>query len=310
MSISRRSLLSLPACTLLPTVPRSTRAAKRLTVVASFSILGDIVREVGGSSIDLHVLVGPDSDGHLYQPTPADSRLLQRADLVVINGLGFEGWIERLIAAAGYARALLVASEGIAPLLTGGGSIPQPDPHAWQDVSRVRHYVKRISAMLAVLDPDEAEAIAARTVAYDAALESLDAEIRQQISTLPPQARTVVTSHDAFRYFGNAYGLAFVAPVGIDANSQPSAADLARLLTQIRELQIRAVFIENISDPRLLGQITRQTGARIGGTLYSDALSPPNGPAASYLALQRHNLRVLMAALQQHKSLPQHRQLP
>lgn len=309
MNAMRRHFLSLGALLLtwLPLAWRAEAAEEQLTVVASFSILGDLVQEVGGDAIGLHVLVGPNSDGHVYQPTPSDSRLLRTADLVVVNGLGFEGWMERLIAAAEYQGDLLVASDGVVPLMAGGGSTPQPDPHAWQDIANVKRYVTNIAEALARLSPDRAAMFRARAQHYHATLDELDADIRTRIASLPPDARTIVTSHDAFTYFGRAYGLQFVAPVGINSDSQPSAADLARLITQIREQRISAVFLENITDPRLLEQITRQTESQVGGTLYSDALSEPDGPAPTYVALWRHNIRVLSSALRATPSPHPHR---
>jgi zinc/manganese transport system substrate-binding protein len=268
-----------------------------LTVVATFSILADFVAAVGGEYIALHVLVGPDSDGHLYQPTPADSRLLRGADLVVMNGLGFEGWMERLIRASEYQGEVLVASAGITPLQVVSGSVAEADPHAWHDVGNVRRYVQNISLALQEQLPGAARYFKDREQRYLAELDQLDDELRSSFAMLPAGQRSVVTSHDAFGYFAAAYGLRFLAPLGLNTDSEASAGNVARLIRQIRAENIRAVFVENISDPRLLQRITSESGARIGGTLYSDALSPPEGPAPNYLALMRHNLRKLMEAL-------------
>jgi len=273
------------------------QASQPLTVVATFSILADLVAAVGGEHIDLHVLVGPDSDGHLYQPRPADSRLLRRADLIFSNGLGFEGWIERLIRAAEYQGEVVVASAGIAPLLVGAGAAAEPDPHAWQSIDNVRHYIRNISAALRAHRPGQEAYFAAREAAYLRELQLLDQELQVALASLPATARTIVTSHDAFAYFGAAYQLRFIAPVGINTDSEASAGDVAQLIRQIISEDIQALFVENITDPRLLKRITSESQARIGGVLYSDALSPPEGPAATYLALMRHNLYTLMAAL-------------
>lgn len=268
-----------------------------ITVVATFSILGDLTAAVGGERIRLHVLVGPDSDGHLYQPTPADSRRLRQADIIVSNGLGFEGWIERLIRAAEYQGEVVVASAGITPLYVGEGAAREPDPHAWQSVANIRHYVRNISQALQRQRPAEHAYFAARETAYLTELDKLEQELQDSLASLPAQARTIVTSHDAFGYFGTAYRLRFVAPQGLNTDSDVSANAMAQLIRQIVDEDIKAVFVENITDPRLLERITHESGARIGGELYSDALSPAEGPAASYLAMMRHNLRTLLDAL-------------
>lgn len=268
-----------------------------LEVVATFSILGDLVQAVGGDRITLHVLVGPDSDGHLYQPTPADARLLRGADLVVSNGLGFEGWIDRFVHAAEFEGAALVASSGIEPLYIEVGERQEVDPHAWQSIANVRTYVDNISAALQQARPEHAEWFAVRAVAYQQELDLLAAEIHTALAQLPQSRRSIVTSHDAFGYFGREHQLRFLAPMGLSTDSEASARDLSALIRQIRAERIGAVFIENISDPRLMQRITAETGARMGGVLYSDALSAVDGPAATYINMLRHNLHTLMAAL-------------
>jgi zinc/manganese transport system substrate-binding protein len=281
----------------------NARAAEPLPVVATFSILADLTRALGGERVRVHALVGADADAHVYQPTPADARVLAQARLVVANGLGFEGWIDRLVAAAGYRGEVLLASKGVevlrghkrntAALRHGGGA----DPHAWQDPRNVKRYVMNIAAALARADPAGASRYQAKAAAYAAQLDALDAEFRAAIARLPPQRRRVVTSHDAFGYLARAYGLRFDAPVGVSTDAEASAADVAALIRQIKDEHIPAVFLENISDPRLLQRVRAETGVRIGGTLYSDALSGPGGPAANYLDMMRHNLNTLSAAL-------------
>lgn len=281
----------------------NARAAEPLPVVATFSILADLTRALGGGRVRVHALVGADADAHVYQPTPADARVLAQARLVVANGLGFEGWIDRLVAAAGYRGEVLLASKGVevlhghkrdtAALRHGGGA----DPHAWQDPRNVKRYVMNIAAALARVDPAGASRYQAKAAAYGAQLDALDAEFRAAIARLPPQRRRVVTSHDAFGYLARAYGLRFDAPVGVSTDAEASAADVAALIRQIKDEHIPAVFLENISDPRLLQRVRAETGVRIGGTLYSDALSGPGGPAANYLDMMRHNLNTLSAAL-------------
>jgi zinc/manganese transport system substrate-binding protein len=293
LTLSRRNLLQLLLAGLLNPGSTTQAAQPPLRVVATFSILGDLVAAIGGERIELHVLVGPDSDGHLYQPTPADSRLLRDADLVIANGLGFEGWMERLIQAAGYRDEPVVATAGITPLLLNG----QPDPHAWQSIANIRLYVHNITAALTQRRPDSRDYFTERQQQYLAQLDALEAELTAALAQIPPDHRSVVTNHDAFAYFGQAYGLRFLAPVGLNTDSEASARDVAGLIQQIRRERIGAVFVENITDARLLQRLADESGASIGGVLYSDALSPPEGPAPTYLALMRHNLRALASAL-------------
>jgi zinc/manganese transport system substrate-binding protein len=233
----------------------------------------------------------------LYQPTPADARLLRAADLVVSNGLGFEGWIDRFVHAAEFEGDTLVASTGIEPLHIEVGERQEVDPHAWQSIANVRTYVNNISAALQQARPEHAAWFAARAAAYQQELDVLATEIHEALAQLPPTRRSIVTSHDAFGYFGREHQLRFLAPMGLSTDSEASARDLSSLIRQIRAERIGAVFIENISDPRLMQRITGETGARMGGVLYSDALSAPDGPAATYTAMIRHNLHTLMAAL-------------
>lgn len=277
------------------------RADTPLPVVASFSILGDLVEQVGGERVAVTTLVGPGGDAHVYEPTPADARRLREAALLVTNGLGFEGWIERLVAASGFSGPAVVAAADVTPRRADaddpaahGGDI---DPHAWQSLANVALYVARIRDGLIQADPAGEAGYRARAEGYLAALAALDGEIRAALAAIPPERRKVVTSHDAFGYFADAYGIVFLAPVGLSTETEASAADVAALIRQIRAEQIPAVFLENISDPRLLDQIRRETGARAGGTLYSDALSAPDGPAGTYLDLMRHNLVTLVSAL-------------
>ncbi len=317
----RRTLLTASAAA-LALLPGLAAAQERLAVVASFSILGDMVAEVGGDRVEVTTLVGPDGDAHVYQPTPADAEAVAVADLVVVNGLGFEGWLDRLVEASGYAGPVVVATEGIEPLDAAedwhdheageadhghaegeehdhghGHDHGGADPHAWQSVDNVRLYVANIAEGLAAAGPEGAATFEANAAAYLAELDALDAEIEGLMAALPPERRTVVTSHDAFGYFGAAYGLTFLAPQGLSTEAEASAADVAALIAQIRDESIPAVFLETIADPRLLERITAETDAAIGGTLYSDALSGPEGPAATYLEMMRHNAETLASAL-------------
>jgi zinc/manganese transport system substrate-binding protein len=269
------------------------RAADRLNVVASFSILGDFVRNVGGDRVDVTTLVGPDSDAHVYSPTPADAKKIADARLIVVNGLGFEGWLPRLVQSSGSKATIVAASNGITPLRLGTDA----DPHAWQSVNNAKIYVANISAALASADPSAADQLMANTQAYLARLDALDREVRDAVAKLPPARRKVISTHNAFGYFAASYGIEFVAPLGVSTESEPSARDLARIITQIKQAKIPAVFLENITDPRLMQRISAETGARVGGTLYSDGLTGEKGDAPTYIDMVRHNIKALTRAL-------------
>lgn len=298
MPVNRRHTLCLGSAavaSLAATRPLAAWAqAPKPRIVASFSILADMVQALAPAGVEVTALVGPDADAHVYEPSPADGRRLARADLVLINGLGFEGWIERMVKVSGYRGALVVASQGI-PARNGGHH--GTDPHAWQDLALARRYAANISAALVRRWPEQRAEIARRGVDYLAHIDSLDRQVRLALGAVPREQRRVITSHDAFGYFGAAYGVDFLAPQGWNTHSEPSAAAVARLIRQIKNDGVRAVFIENISDPRLVERIAHEAGVRIGGTLYSDALSKPGGPAATYLKLFEHNARSLAAAL-------------
>lgn len=279
---------------LIATATCAASADPRPRVVASFSILADMVREVAPPDFLVSALVGPDADAHVFEPTPADGRRLAQADLVVVNGLGFEGWIDRLVRVSGYRGPVIVASQGIRSRHGGHHGI---DPHAWQDLAHARRYVKTVAAALRARWPGRQAEVDARASGYLQRIDQLAVRVRAWIETVPREQRRVITSHDAFAYFGAAYGVDFLAPRGWTTGSEPSAAAVARLLRQIREQRVRALFLENISDPRLIERIARESGARIGGTLYSDALSGPQGPAGTYLMLFEHNARTLAEGL-------------
>ena len=277
--------------------------AERLQVVASFSILADLCREIGGDRVEVRSLIQPGGDAHTFQPSPADARAVANADLVLINGLGFEGWIERLLESTGRRGELVVASDG-ARLIESSADEHDVDahgldPHAWQDLSNARIYARNIAMALARADLDGASAYLSRYQTYSARLQALDMRFQARFASLPEGKRRVVSSHDAFSYLGRAYGLEFVAPVGRSGGAHPSAARLATLIREIRDRRVSAAFVENVADTRLIEQIQRETGARIGGTLYSDSLSPAGGAAASYLEMLTHNLETLADALEQ-----------
>jgi zinc/manganese transport system substrate-binding protein len=295
----RRVLL---AAALISSFASAAAAQERLPVVATFSILGDLVKNVGGERIELKTLVGPDGDAHVYSATPADARTVADAKAIFTNGLGFEGWIERLVKASGTRAAVIVATKGIRPrrMESGQGhgqSREEADPHAWQSVANAKVYVANIRDGLIRVDPAGQAVYEANAKAYLARLELLERDIRSAIGAIPAARRKIITSHDAFGYFQAAYGIDFIAPQGVSTETEASARDVARIIRQIKVQRIPAVFLENVSDPRLVRQIADETGARIGGTLFSDALSAPQGPAASYIDMMRHNLRQFAEAL-------------
>jgi zinc/manganese transport system substrate-binding protein len=273
-------------------------AQEKLPVVASFSILGDFVRSVGGDRILLTTLVGPDGDAHVYSATPNDAKSVADARLVFTNGLGFEGWMERLVRASGTKARLVVATAGIKPRKMADADHGHDiDPHAWQSVANAKIYVVNIRDALTAADPAGKTEYEANAAAYTAKLDALEQEIRDVVAAIPPARRKVITSHDSFGYFRAAYGIDFIAPQGVSTESEVSARDVGRIIRQIKAQKVPAVFLENVSDPRLVRRIADETGARIGGTLFSDALSKDDGPAPAYIEMMRHNLRQFAAAL-------------
>lgn len=339
--IHRRNIITLLAGTMLVGASSFPAFAQdRVQAVATFSILGDLVQQVGGERVDVTTLVGPDGDGHVYSPTPADARRLAEADIIFKNGLLFEGWIDRLIASSGTQAPVIVAAENIETIPDAGHGHDHDDhghdhddhghdhddhghshddhghdhddhghdhddhghvhgdydPHAWQDVGNVKVYVANIRDALIAHDPDGADVYSANAEAYIAELAALDAEIREAVDALPEGA-LVITSHDAFRYFTHAYGLEFDAPVGTSTEVEATARDVARLIETIRAQDIRAVFAESLTDARLIEQIAREAGVPVAGTLYSDALSPPDGPAGTYIDMMRHNISLISEGL-------------
>lgn len=287
-------------------------AADKLPVVASFSILGDIVAQVGGDRVSVSTLVGPDQDAHVFQPAPDNLKTVARARLVVVNGLGFEGWMERLVQSAGYRGDIVVASNGIAVRERDeehaghddhahedhAHQHGKNDPHAWQNPLNVVVYVRNITAALSKADPSGSAIYKKNGDAYIAQLNELDRWAAAQFASIPDARRKVITSHDAFEYFGAHYKVRFLAPQGVSTDSEPSARDVAQLIRQIKQEKIRAVFIENMSNPKLMQQISKEAGATLGGKLYADALSKADGPAPTYLLLMRYNIGQLLAQLQ------------
>jgi zinc/manganese transport system substrate-binding protein len=286
----------------LPGLAAAQDAGAKLKVVASFSVLGDFVRNVGGDRIALTTLVGPDGDAHVYSPTPADGRRMAEAQLVVVNGLKLEGWMGRLAKASASKAPVVEAARGVPPLVESGAHAHDHgatgvDPHAWQSVPNAKTYVANIRDALIAADPAGRGTYEANAAAYLARLDAVDTDVRAAVARIPADRRRIITSHDAFAYFEKAYGVDFVAPQGISTEAEASAKDVARIILQIRREKIPAVFLENISDPRLVERIARETGAKVGERVYSDALSGPDGPAPTYIDMMRHNIRAFSTAL-------------
>jgi zinc/manganese transport system substrate-binding protein len=277
----------------------SLAAEAPLRVVVSFSILDDIAHEVGGSDVAVTSLIGRDANEHVFEPSPDQVRVLAQAQLFVVNGLGLEGWLTRLIQSARYRGPVVVATEGITPIAAteAGEAITSPDPHAWQDVRNGVVYAENIVRALAGTDPGRAGAYRERLGYYKTELEALDRLVRDELKSIPAEKRRVITTHDAFAYYGRAYGVTFMAPEGLTTESEPSAKTVAALIRQIRREGIKALFLENISDPRLMQEIARETGAGLGPQLYSDALSGPDGAAPTYIRMIEYNTATLQAGM-------------
>ena len=264
----------------------------KIRVVTSFSILEDLLKELGGEYVSVVNLVGRNSDAHAYQPKPSDAIAVASADLVVFNGLEFEGWIARLIKNSGYKNKQLIASEEVDVIKSG----EEIDPHAWQSFHNIRVYIQNITGALSALRPQHADALMQRQQQYLKRLNILEEQLLARIAKIPANNRVVVTSHDAFGYLGREFEIRFLAPLGLSVDAEASAEDVAAIVDQIREQDVRALFIENINDPRLLQRIAAETNVAIGGRLYSDALSEVDGPAGTYLNMMQHNIGSLITA--------------
>lgn len=294
-----RALTGLVVATMLAA---NAAAAEPLKVVATFSILGDLVHQVGGPDVAVTTLVGPDGDAHVYQPSPGDARAVAEAAVVFRNGLGFEGWLARLVQSSGTKAPLVTTTADITPQtmveeegLHAGQRVT--DPHAWQRVANVQIYIRNIADGLAKADPAHADAYRSRATAYSGELAALESFIQQKVASVPKAQRKVITSHDAFGYYGSAYGIRFIAPQGVSTESEASAKQVASLIRQIRREKVGAVFVESITDPRMIEQIAREAKVKVGGTLHSDALARGNDPAATYLGMMRDNTEKLAAAM-------------
>lgn len=305
----------------------STASAAELDVVASFSIIADFAKNVGGDRVEVETLVGPDGDAHVYEPRPADAAALEKANVVLVNGLELEGFMKRLIETSGTKAPVVELTKGIEPLKAeeeehhhdekaeaghdhdgdekeeaghdheGHHHHGEFDPHAWQSIPNAEIYVKNIADAFCEADKAGCATYTANAEAYLAKLAALQTEVKAAIEALPADKRTIITSHDAFGYFAHEYGLKFIAPEGVSTEAEASAADVAKLVDQVKEDKASAIFVENITNPRLIEQIAAETGLKVGGTLYSDALSGEDGPASTYIDMFHHNVETIRAAV-------------
>ena len=276
--------------------------AEKITVVTSFSILGDIVKQVGKEQVDVVSLVGSDENAHTYQPSPNDVKAIRKAKLVVVHGLHFDDWMIKLMKSADYQAARVVVSRGISPIEISrqpahGHNHGDLDPHAWHDITNVIQYVRNLQAALSKIDPDHQSAYQANANAYIQQLENLNRDINTEINRISKDKRRILTAHNAFAYLGRRYGLTMIALQGVNPHSEASARDMANIIRQAKDANVQVMFLENITDDRVLKQISRESGVKIGGVLYSDALSKANGPAATYLDLMRFNMKQIVDAL-------------
>jgi zinc/manganese transport system substrate-binding protein len=297
----------LAAATIAFTLPAS---AEQLKVVATFSIIADFASNVGGDRIELTTLVGPDGDAHVYEPKPADAVAMAGADVVLVNGLKFEGFLQRLVDASATKARVVDLSSGVKTLeMKDAGDAAKVeeasqepdqsniDPHAFQSIPNAEIYVKNIADAFCAADAGGCDAYKANAEAYTASLRALDAELRTAVASIPRDKRVIITSHDAFGYLAREYGITFLAPEGISTEAEASAADVAALIRQVKEDKASAVFVENVTNPRLIEQIASEASLKVGGVLFSDALSPAGGPAATYIDMMRHNIAAIRGAI-------------
>ncbi|MER9653660.1 zinc ABC transporter substrate-binding protein AztC [Mesorhizobium sp. M0152] len=307
---SIRAALAMSVITLTAFGASSAFAAP-LKVVASFTVIADFAKNVGGDRVDITTIVGPDGDAHVYEPSPADAVAMAKADIVLVNGLHFEGFLQRLVDASATKASIITLTKGVTAIdfkpefadadaaegaSTGGGKTVT-DPHAFQSIANTRIYVKNIADAFCAADSEGCVTYQTNAAAYTKKLDALEGEVKTAIQSIPEAKRVVITSHDAFGYFEHEYGLTFLAPQGISTDSEPSAADVAKLVEQVKQDKAAAIFVENITNPRLVEQIAGETGIKVGGTLYSDALSQPDGPASTYIDMMHNNIRQIKGAI-------------
>jgi zinc/manganese transport system substrate-binding protein len=301
--------------TVITLSPLASASAEPLKVIASFSIIGDFAQNVGGERVEVTTLVGPDGDAHVYEPRPADAVAMAGADVVLVNGLHFEGFLERLVETSGAKAQIVELTKGVEPLKMQEGHEAEgeahdaaaeeeeghhhgdTDPHAFQSIANAKIYVKNIADAFCAADAEGCDAYKANAEVYTQKLAAAEAEVKAAVASIPEDKRVIITSHDAFGYFEHEYGLTFLAPEGVSTEAEASAADVAALIRQVREDKASAIFVESITNARLAEQIATETGLKIGGTLYSDALSAADGPASTYIDLMRYNIATIKGAI-------------
>lgn len=291
-----RSILALLTSALL-TITAAAASAKTLQVVASFTVLSDVVQQVGGDHVHIRSLVGPNGDPHQFEPSPEDAKNLKNADIVFLSGEGLERWFEKLVKASGYQGSPIIVSTGIRLRERQRKGQASDDPHVWNSPSNVRVWVSNIEKALVALDPADATDFHANAARYSKELHELDTYAHSKIDPVPVDKRKILTSHDAFGYLGRDYGITFLSPLGLSTETEASAADVAKLIDQIKKEKVTVYFFENSNDPRLVQQIAAATGARPGGELYAEALSPADGPAPTYVKMFRHNIDEIAQAM-------------
>jgi zinc/manganese transport system substrate-binding protein len=295
------------AAALLTLIPANARADK-IPVVATFSVIADMVTQVAEDRVHLTTIVGPDGDSELYRPTMADAKTVAEAKIVFMNGINdeFEPWLEPLLKQAKFAGAKVVVSRGAKTISASEENTPSGKPkpaeldqHAWLDPKNGIIYVNNIAEALAKYDPENAAPYRARAAAYVDDLKALDTWAKAEMAAIPPAKRRIISSHDSLEYLAKAYNITLISVNGWTNNAEPSAAELARLTQQIKKERVHALFLDSITDPRVMQRIGQEAGISVGDTLYGDALSKPGGPAGTYVKMIRHDIEALKAGMLQ-----------
>lgn len=271
-------------------------------IVTSFSVLEDMVKTITGPLCKVQSIVGPNQDAHVFEPKPTTNALILGADAVIINGLGFEGWMDRLLKASSYRGPVITATQYIKPRYLHQPDRQEasvPDPHAWHTIPNAILYIQALTETLSKIFPFHQASFKKNADIFQKQLWHIEQSIQTRLSAIPLDKRRVITAHDAFGYMGQHYQITFLSPVGISTEAEPSARQIAALINQIRHSGIRALFIENSANTKIMQQIADETGVKIWGQLYSDALSLPDEPAPTYIDMIRHNMSILIASMQQ-----------
>ncbi len=284
------------ACSAAPAV-ETPSGARQVLAVETF--LADIAQNVAGERLGVESLLPVASDPHEFQPTAQDLIRIARSPVLIVNGAGYETWLTKMLESDAGPRRVIVASAGLVPNPDPSGGYPAGDPHLWMNPSHVIRYVENIRDGLAEIDPAGKEVYRANAEAYLARLKDLDRWARQQIAQLPPERRLLVTNHDTLRYFAQAYGFEIVGLVipGLTSEASASARQLASLVETMRSRGVRAIFLDAGENSKLAEQIAAESGARVVADLFVESLSPPDGPAPTYLDMIRHDVTIIVEAL-------------